>query len=195
MIMAWQSSFKQEVLYKKAKNTTTPKTNKHNACTMFKSKQQLVCMAIPNSRRFDRSRGSVIIVFEPVFLAVNFCTERIFHHEPNEKTKIKVPLHKKSRQKKASSKTKTDVAGYGNKKEGQSRTCPNANPLKRHGCKSHTAFKPMASNVQQCIGNIRIVCIQRVAKDHKHNRKSYAEGLQHGLLFLGKTYCGIQISV
>jgi hypothetical protein len=69
---------------------------------MFNSKQALVCMAMPISRRFDRSRGSVIFVFEPVLLAVSFCMERIFHHEPNEKTKIKVPLHKKSRQKKAS---------------------------------------------------------------------------------------------
>ena len=89
---------------------------------MFKSKQALVCMAIPISRRFDRSRGSVIFVFgpvlvavrstifilRPVFGAVNFCTERIFHHEPNEKTKIKVPLHKKSRQKKVMSSNKKD---------------------------------------------------------------------------------------
>jgi hypothetical protein len=95
-------------------HSTTPKTNKRNACTMFKSKQALVCMAIPISRRFDRSRGLVIFLFEPaflavifcmerieLFLAVLFCMERILHHEPNEKTKIKVPLHKKSRQKMA----------------------------------------------------------------------------------------------
>jgi hypothetical protein len=159
---------------------------------MFKSKQALVCMAIPISRHFDRSRESVVFVFEPVLLAVKFWTERIFHHEPKEKTKIKVPLHKKSRQKRTGSKKRDR---YRRIREYRSRTCPNANPLKWHGCKSHTAFKPMASNVQQCIGNVRIVCIQRVAKDHKHDRKSYAEGLQHGLLFLGKTYCGIQISV
>ncbi len=53
----------------------------------------------------------------------------------------------------------------------------------------------MASNVQQCTGSVRVVCIQRVAKDHKHDRKSYAEGLQHGLPFLGKTYFGIQTTV
>jgi hypothetical protein len=53
----------------------------------------------------------------------------------------------------------------------------------------------MASNVQQCIGNARVDCIQRIAKDDKHNRKSYAKGLQPGLLFLGKTCFGIQTSV
>ena len=160
-------------------------------------------MAIPISRRFDRCRGSVIFLFEPVVVAVIFCTERILHHEPNEKTKIKVPLHKKSRQKKASSKKEERQMTQGTRiqyvhvpgKEGQSRTCPNANPLKWHGCKSHTAFKPMTSNVQHSIGNVWIVGIQGVAQDHKHNRKSYAEGLQNGLLFLGNTDVGTQASV
>jgi hypothetical protein len=83
---------------------------------MFKSKQALVCMAIFISRRFDRSTLSAIFIFGPVLAAVIFCTERIFHHEPNEKTKIKVPLHKKSGQKKARSKKKRDrcrrIRGY-----------------------------------------------------------------------------------
>jgi hypothetical protein len=63
---------------------------------MFKSKQALVCTAKLNSRRFDWLRE--MLPFEPVLLF--FSTELISHHAPKENTKIKIPLHKKSRNKK-----------------------------------------------------------------------------------------------
>jgi hypothetical protein len=42
----------------------------------------------------------------------------------------------------------------------------------------------MASNIQQGVGNVRIVCIQRVAKNHQKERKSNAKCVEDGLLFL-----------
>ena len=66
--------------------------------TMFKSKQALVCTAKLSSRRFDWLRE--MLPFEPGVLI--FSTERISHHAPKENTKIKIPLHKKSRKKKTS---------------------------------------------------------------------------------------------
>ena len=67
--------------------------------TMFKSKQALVCTAKLSSRRFDWLRE--MLPFEPGVLIIS--TERIFHHAPKENTKIKIPLHKKSRKKNTSS--------------------------------------------------------------------------------------------
>ncbi len=65
--------------------------------TMFKSKKALVCMAKFSSRRLDWLRE--MLPFEPGVLI--FRTERISHHAPKENTKIKIPLHKKSREKTA----------------------------------------------------------------------------------------------
>jgi hypothetical protein len=62
---------------------------------MFKSKQTLVCTAKLISRRFDWLRE--MLPFEPGVLI--FSTKRISHHAPKENTKIKIPLHKKSRKK------------------------------------------------------------------------------------------------
>jgi hypothetical protein len=55
-------------------------------------------MAKLSSRRFDWLRE--MLPFEPGVLI--FSTERISHHAPKENTKIKIPLHKKSRKKKTS---------------------------------------------------------------------------------------------
>ena len=62
---------------------------------MFKSKQALVCTAKFTSRRLDWLRE--MLPFEAVLLI--FSTERISRHAPKENTKIKIPLHKKSRKK------------------------------------------------------------------------------------------------
>ncbi len=139
--------------------------------TIFKSKQPLVCTAKFSSRRFDWLRE--MLPFEPGVLI--FSTERISHHAPQENTKIKIPLHKKSRKK-----TKAKIRQMQCREQniygtGKLRTCPNKSPLKWHGSKSHAALKSMAGDVKHCISNIRIVRIQRVANTHKNNRKPYAE--------------------
>ncbi len=69
-------------------------------------------------------------------------------------------------------------------REGLEHTCPNTSPLKRHGGESHTTLKPMASHIQQGVGNLRIVCIQRVAKNHQKERKANAKCVENGLLLL-----------
>ncbi len=138
--------------------------------TMFKSKQALVCTAKLSSRRFDLVRE--MLPFEPLLLI--FSTERISRHAPKENTKIKIPLHKKSRKKRQAKIRQMQCREREQHiyRAGKPRTCPNKSPLKRHGGKSHAALKSMAGDVKHCI---RIVRIQRVANTHKDYRKSYAE--------------------
>jgi hypothetical protein len=69
-------------------------------CTMFKSKQALVCTAKLSSRRFDWLRET--LPFEPFVELIFSSIERISHHAPKENTKIKIPLHTKSRKKETS---------------------------------------------------------------------------------------------
>ncbi len=199
-----ECSFQQDVLYRKATNTTKQlqkqtsvmyvpclRVSKHLFAWRYPSAAVLIAPEDQSSLYLSRFYSPLIFAWSEFSTTNQTRRRRSKYHSTKNLDRTKASSKKRDWCRRIREHNMYMSQG----KEGQSRTCPNANPLKWHGCKSHTAFKPMASNVQQSIGNVRIVCIQRVAKDHKHNRKSYAEGLQRGLLSLGKTCFGIQISV
>ncbi len=75
----------------------------------------------------------------------------------------------------------------GGRDETRQRTCPDSDPFQSHGGKAHAAFKAVAGDVEQPVGNFWILGIQRVAKNDQSQREQHAECFQHGLSVLSGT--------